>query len=39
MPGLSESGSPVVGDAIEAELVIFKDRVERALLKSHEPAR
>jgi hypothetical protein len=39
MPGLSESGSRAVGDALEAELVIFKDRVERALLESPEPAR
>ena len=29
---LSEAGSPAVGDALEAELVLFRDRVERALL-------
>ncbi|HEY6792123.1 MAG TPA: hypothetical protein VI365_32900 [Trebonia sp.] len=29
---LSEAGTSAVGDALEAELVLFKDRVERALL-------
>ena len=29
---LSEAGTSVVGDVLEAELVLFKDRVERVLL-------
>ena len=29
---LSEVGTSIVGDVLEAELVLFKDRVERVLL-------
>jgi hypothetical protein len=31
---LSESDSPAVSTALEAELAIFRDRIEHALLKS-----
>ena len=31
---LSESDSPAVNNALEAELSIFRDRIERALLES-----
>jgi hypothetical protein len=34
---LAESDSPAVGDALEAELVIFRDRIERALLMPGKP--
>jgi hypothetical protein len=29
---LAESDSPAVGDALEAELTIFRDRIDRVLL-------
>ena len=34
---LAESDSPAVTDALEAELTIFRDRVERALLLPGKP--
>jgi hypothetical protein len=34
---LAESDSPAVTDALEAELTIFRDRIERALLMPDRP--
>jgi hypothetical protein len=34
---LAESDSPALTDALEAELTIFRDRIERALLMPDQP--
>jgi hypothetical protein len=34
---LAEADSPAVTDALEAELTIFRDRIERALLMPDQP--